>query len=183
LPACSDKAIVTNNRYAPFALAIDGGYLYWLEAVINAGSVYSCPVNGCGGAPQTIAATPAKPQALSVLGGDVYFTSGTDGDTDGTVAYYFFAVGVTTVEARQRRTPTSIVTDGKDMYWTEQGTGNDGQVVGCQVNFGGLCDSTMRVLAANLPFPTAITMSSDTVYWVNRGPAATASGSVMSARR
>jgi hypothetical protein len=186
LPGCTSQGEIAGNRHTPFGLAMDepNGLLYWLEGSSTDGAVLRCPLNGCGTSPpEVFAVTAAPPRSVAAFLGNVYYTSGTDGQDDGQVAFWFYPAGVTTVLARRRHAPSFIVTDGRDVYWSEPGTGNDGQVVGCPADFGGSCDTTLHVLAGGLPNPTALALSPDAVYWVNRGDVNASNGSVMSALR
>src|SRR5262249_47394066 len=114
---------------------------------------------------------------------DIFFTSGTAGESDGVVADVLFVVGTQTVEAKNRPAPVAIASDNGVLYWAEQGKGNDGKIVGCTAQFGALCDP-IHVFASRLSYPAAVAVDATRIYWVNAGPPDVPnSGSVMSALR
>jgi hypothetical protein len=78
--------------------------LYWLEGTSTDGAILRCPLNGCGTSlPEVFAVTAAPPRSVAALAGNVYYTSGTDGQDDGQVAFWFYAVGMTTPAQRRPR--------------------------------------------------------------------------------
>jgi hypothetical protein len=190
LPACSSTSTIAGNRQvSAFGLTLDSAAttVYWLEGTNTAGSVLSCPVSGCGAsAPTTVSGVPLMPAGMSIdSSGDIAYTARTAGQSDGEIAYYFPPVGDTSIEARNRPTPTSIVTDKGDIYWIEwgSGSGEDSQIVGCSFNYQALCDP-IRILAQHLPYAAKLAVDATRVYWVNSGPPNTPNaGSVMSAPR
>jgi hypothetical protein len=184
LPGCTNSKTLAVNRYSPRALAINTQYgqVYWLEPTPGSGGqAITCSLASC--TPSSLAALAGDPQSLAVDAmGDVIFTSGTAGRSDGIVYLYFYVAGTLSQMAFNRPFPVGVVTDGQSAYWAEPGTGAaDGQIVGCPLSFGGAC--TVQVVADHLTNPSSVAIDSTSVYWVNRGADDASTGSVMSARR
>jgi hypothetical protein len=184
LPGCTNSKTLAVNRFSPRAPAINTQYgqVYWLEPTPGSGGqVITCSLSSC--TPSSLAALAGDPQSLAVDSmGDVLFTSGTAGRSDGIVYLYFYVAGTLSQMAFNRPFPVGVVTDGQNAYWAEPGTGAaDGQIVGCPLAFGGAC--TVQVFADHLTNPTSVAIDSTSVYWVNRGPDDASTGSVMSAKR
>src|SRR5262249_37776152 len=137
----SSTTFVASNRVAPFALKLDPtGQLYWLEGALGQGGVYSCYPPSCR--PLGLAQTAAMPLSLAVASDtSPFFTSGTEGDTDGRVEWIFSADGIRNAMAKNRVVPRAITIDADDVYWVEPGTGSDGQVLGCKLTYDTVCQA------------------------------------------
>jgi hypothetical protein len=183
LPGCTASATLVTNRSGPFALDLDGttNTLFWLENGGGNGAVLTCSLPSC--TPSSVAATPAPALSLAIATSNVVvYTSGTVGQSDGEVGVWYLPIGLAQVEARNRPTPTGVATDGTSIYWVEQGSGNDGQVLGCDADFTAQCDPTLRSYASALEYPYAVAIDATRIYWVNGGAGAS-TGTVMSALR
>jgi hypothetical protein len=188
LPACAGSSFVANNRSFPTSVTLDPAAtsVTWMESQSGNGAVLQCPVSGCATNPFVIGLMPSTATGVAVdSAGDVFYTSGTSGQSDGQVGMYFAVGGTSSVEARGRPSPRGIAAanDTMDIYWAEVGSGADGQVVGCAVSVPGPCD-TIKAYAGNLSYPVAVAVDTTRIYWVNAGPPDTPNaGSVMSAPR
>jgi hypothetical protein len=182
LPSCSNPKTLAVNRTSPFALGVDtsSGDLFWLESSGGSGGVYACSLTGCAPGSQAATAGPALSLAL-VSGGSFVYTSGTASANDGTVEFYFLPVGSVYLQASGRSSPTGVATDGTSICWAEPGTGSDGQVLCCDLQYGNAC--TPHTLATGLAFPSAVAIDATRAYWVNSGAPDAATGSLMSAPR
>jgi hypothetical protein len=179
LPGCSGQKLLAVNRFSPFALGIDDSNppnLVWLES----SSVLTCSLGACS--PTSSTSTPGPALSLVLVPAASYvFTSGTPGQTDGTIYFYFLPTGLTELQVSGRSSPTGIASDGTSICWAEPGSGNDGKVFCCDLNYTGTC--TPKTLATGLAFPSAVAIDATKAYWVNRGAPDAATGSVMSSPR
>jgi hypothetical protein len=179
LPGCTGQKTLSSGRVSPFAPGIDDSTppnVYWLEA----SAVLTCALNAC--TPTTAMATPAPALSLVMVpAGSYVVSSGTAGQNDGAIDFYFLPIGATETQASGRSLPSGIASDGTSLCWAEPGSGNDGKVFCCDINYNGAC--TPRTLATGLALPRAVAMDATNAYWVNQGAPDAATGSVMSSPR
>jgi hypothetical protein len=179
LPGCSGQTTLAGNRTSPFAPGVDDStppQIYWLEG----SSVLTCSSTACS--PTTATPTPAPALSLVMVpAGSYVYTSGTVGQTDGTISFYFLPVGTTTLQVSGRSLPSGIASDGTSICWAEPGSGNNGEVFCCDLNYSGTC--TPKTLATGLALPRTVAIDATKAYWVNQGAPDAATGSVMSSPR
>ncbi len=143
------------------SLAVYGGDLY---ASVSAGIV-KCAVGGCNSQPTMLSVTFGT-STLAVDSQNVYWLDSGD-KTDGLV--YACALGgcgnSPSTFASGQAVPVSIVSDSKNVYWTNGGVGSThaGTVMTCPVS--GCAQPT--TLASGQSVPWWLAIDANSVYWAN----------------
>jgi hypothetical protein len=168
-------------------VALDTSNAYF-ASTIN-GTILTCPLTGCGGAPTVLSpdslmadAGQLLPWRLATDEANVYwdltrYETNLAGPAEGQVLACAKAGcnGSPTVLASGLRNPWGLVTDGTNVYFLEHGdtrTANakDGRVAKCAVTG---CSNQPTVIADNVSYPHSIAVDSAYVYWTDLGEAAT----------
>jgi hypothetical protein len=173
----------------PTALAVDltGTTLFW-----TVGSQTDTPTASDGlvqvltvgnSAPTTIRNNAAYPLGLVLNGTNILWS-----EFYGNAIYSVPVTGTqfqTLVEGTQyAQRPVRLAVDGSNLYWTTYGSMDDGAAGDAAIFKMAMPDGPITTLATaestpGLIAPIAIVVSSQYVYWLNRGLADTANGSVM----
>lgn len=157
------------------AVSKDG--VFWIDINEHA---FQCPLTGCTGAPQQIVQGSAE--SIAIDDTSLYFGAG---DAVGGVFKCPLAgcgandadkvlVAPTTIRA------TTLIVDGPNLYWLEQGPTGAAEGLVKRVGKSG---GVVTTLAAGQRFPVALAVDATSVWWLNRGlgiaPGDQIDGSVM----
>ena len=138
----------------PYFIAADCTNVYWTDYA--AGTVSSCPVGGCGAAPNLLATGQNVPAGIAIDASNIYWAN----NGDGTIDTCTIADCADTMRVLVDGQPglDDLVTDGGALYWSR----GDGTVMACA---NGGCDDNPRVLATNQPVPNNLAVAGGVVYW------------------
>jgi hypothetical protein len=158
----------------PWGIAVDGQYVYWVNADSGQSSIMRVPKGG--GTPITIASSQLNAVAVAVDSSAVYWANaGTStcapsgactSNGDGAVLRAPLTGGAPTTLASGQHVPVSIAVDSTNAYFIDEGTAvydssiADGSVV--KVPLGGGAPVT---LATGYSYPGALAIDKANVYW------------------
>ncbi len=152
---------LVSGRYNPQEVAVDGVNVYWVE---NWGAVYSMPlaggpVTGLGGS-----ASDSDGEYMTVAGGNVYWTTTqncpADGGLCGSDILMVPVGGGQVVTISDGYSPSGLIADATHIYWSDTGNGT-GAILSAPLGGG-----TVTTLQAGRSDPTALTLASSNLYWV-----------------
>jgi hypothetical protein len=111
LPA-GDPRVLSTVEYSPGPLVLLGDHVYWVsqQNIEGDGAVR---VSRDGGAPMDLVPGERHPRSLVHVAGTLYWTSGTR------VRAASIGGGLAITLAEARESPSTLVTDGTYLYWTE----------------------------------------------------------------
>lgn len=147
-------------------LTVGGGFVYWTQ---TDGAVRRVPV--LGGNPETLASGELNPGEIAVVGSDVYWLSAGTQQTDctpldGAVRHLTPGAGAPTTVAAKLAGVTSLAVGGGDVFWSTSGpmcaptvASRSGTVFELRAK-----DSSPRVLASNLTYPSDLVSAGGTLY-------------------
>ena len=118
---CKDGMTIVGGLTNPNSVAADAVNVYWTDA--DDGTVMAAPL--ATGKPLQVASTQSSPQGLFTDGsGDLWWVEPTAGNVD--VALQGEAASVV---AGGQAGPSAVVDDNAGVYWTTQGTSQEGAVM------------------------------------------------------
>jgi hypothetical protein len=160
--ACSPVflAKITNPRH----LVIANTSLYVTSHTSN-GGVYEVPTAGVpdGGSARALISGLSNPNHITLTGTDVYF--GLDTSSGSVRRCGIGPTGTCDILVGSQDTPTGIISDGTNVFWSEWGSGN---VNRCP---NGACGGTALRVVSGLNGPTGVAKENNTVVFADEGTA------------
>jgi hypothetical protein len=156
-------------------LAVLGGNIYWVNDVA-VGSLASTAAANCTASPpqENTLANAASPRGVAVYGNNVFWATNTNPGSVFQCPLVNCSGNVMTIAANQNL-PKRIATDGKNVYWTNEGSNT---VMKAPVGGG----AAPTVIASGEVSPYNIAVDDTSVYWTSTGTLAKNNdGSVRSA--
>jgi hypothetical protein len=145
----------TGSGSGPTGVAVGGSAVYYTLA--TTGFVETTPESSW--APTPIDSSQTSPWALSLDSTHVYWVDFTNG---GAVGQHF--LGGATHQLDTGAFPVRVASDGAQVYWVNQGSGSDGQVVGCTP-----VGCTPFVYVDSLNLPVGLAIDANAVYFGTTG--------------
>jgi hypothetical protein len=186
--ACQVVDLLTASPLEGFqkALTVDASNVYWsLVRAFGAtqSGIYACPLSGCvNQSPTVLLSNIGEPQSLTLNGGVIYWS---DGSGSRTVLCPPSGCGQSpTACAVDQPAPGVTLTDGVNLYWSDQGTAaassTDGRIMKASIANPSQCGAA-ETLAAPPRRPADLALDRSTLYWViDPSTPATADGTLFS---
>ena len=139
----ASPAVFAANQGDPSVVVVDATRVYWTNHTGN--QVMSCPIAGCAGQPTVISPNETAAEGLAIDGTNAYWTNAfTPGGTVNKCPLAGCGGLASTVLTTGLSLPQSIVTDGKNVYFTVY-SGN--AVMSCPVSGCGATPTPLITLS------------------------------------
>ncbi len=148
---------VASNQNSPWAIAVDGGNLYWTNS--GDGSLASAPIGG-GNTVVLNQTNMAGAHGLALDANAIYFAQ----STLGTIVRVPRNGGMATMITASKN-PWTVAVDASDLFWSNSQAANMGGSIDKTPLGGGAV--TQR--AINQGFPLCIAIDATNVYWIDAG--------------
>jgi hypothetical protein len=193
-PPFTPNATVTERGVYPLtdvtqAIYADRSFFLWVDSRVSVanpdGGVYRCASGGCAGGATKILPPPVKHIAGNA--GVIYTSFGPDNNSAILSCNIAGCSQTGTILANNQPYVSDIAVDANAIYWATTGTANPGtnNVAGGRIWTCKLpsCQGGPQVIAEAQLNPMQIQLDENYVYWMNRGAANQASGSIWRRRR
>ena len=170
----TDPALVSRFEGTRGALAALNGQIYWATA---SGFVLRAPLRG--GAPEVVASGERDPSAITAAGDAVLWI-----DRDVQAGSYQIVVsqgGARAPVVTAAGNAAWLAADDTYVYWTVPGALKERQGMVLRARWRSGVASSPEVIAGNQPFPYAIAVDGDDVYWTSWGDATIQRGAALEA--
>jgi hypothetical protein len=178
LPVSSASTQITlvGGQTDPVGVAVEGGHIYWADAVagtISVGSLVRDPVTNA------VTVTDASflfqglggPVGVAVDGGSIYWTTlGSASSTSGTIWKASLpnatqpSPGPPVALVMGQNNPSGLVVDGSNLYWANNGINpGDGSINALTLTGGAA--TTPATVVGGLTDPYGIAVNTGTIYW------------------
>ena len=151
-----EPIIIASGLETPSGIAVDGANVYF--TLYLAGTVETCPLTGCAGAPKILSAGNDEPNDIKVDATNLYWASEGSGVGLGSIKRCALPGCSSPTTLGSGSIVDWVATDANNVYWTST---YDGFAYSCPIAG---CGGTGTPIASNLTVPWHITADATNVY-------------------